>query len=417
MNPDQPSDLRAIRAAIGRVRRRIRAQRAVDAGVLFTLVGLGLAGLVLGLSKTGLLAPEEASLWLLGAGALPLFGASFGAALPLRPLLAEKLLDRSHGLSSRIASAVEFADVGEPTPFQLAAIADAAESAGELSPKRAFPFRRPQHIYAVAMLALLVTGIAFLEVRDQVPVAAARTLTPMLLHADDLDAFGDELDALVQDPESSDEVRDAARQLNQLIEDLADRRLDRTEALRRIRELEDRMSEGRRADAQALEDALRQLGDEMRRSELTRAASDALRDADPAAAEEAVRELAAQLRENPPDRAELDRLRDALRRASEARREDLQREVEEQRERMNRLLERQREKQGLNEREQRLLNRQRRELERLQRQQQEYEQARRELERLQRELGQAAEDLNREGGEQEEQDQGAEHTLILAGPR
>ena len=56
----------------------------------------------------------------------------------------------------------------------------------------------------------------------------------------------------------------ATREFNQLIEDLAARRLDRTEAFRRMQQLEDKLLEGREADAKALEEAMKKIGEEMK---------------------------------------------------------------------------------------------------------------------------------------------------------
>ena len=58
----------------------------------------------------------------------------------------------------------------------------------------------------------------------------------MLLDDDSLEGFESSLDPVLRDPESSEDVREVARALNQVLEDVADRRLDRTEALRRMTE-------------------------------------------------------------------------------------------------------------------------------------------------------------------------------------
>jgi len=390
------SSMAPIRAAVGAVRRRVRLQRSLDAGALLLLAGLGVAGVVLAFGKAGWLSEGEVIRWLLASGALPLLGALVGALRPIPRLVAAQMLDRSHALRSRVASALEFAQLpeGERTPFMRAAIGDALSHAPGLSPARAMPLRAPRDLVACAGLAIGVGVLGVFEVPDRVRVPVPPQLAPLLLHQDDLLAFRGGLDELMNNRENADEVREVARDFNQLMEDLADRRLDRTEALRRIRDLERRLAEGRSADAESLRDALRELGNEMRRADLTRAASDALRDGDAGRAEQAMRELAESLRQEAPSRAELDRLRQALERAAEHQTPDQAEELERQRQEMQRLLQRQ-QKQQVGERERRLLERRRRELERLERQQQEHEQQRRQLERLQRELQRAAEDLNR----------------------
>src|SRR5690606_7913889 len=108
---------------------------------------------------------------------------------------------------------------------------------------------------------------------------------PVVLHADDLDAFETQLRERLGDPETPDEVRAAARELNQLIEDLVDRRLDRAETLRRIEELERQLSQTRPASPELLRDSLAQLGRDLQRAFLADELSSALRDADAARAE------------------------------------------------------------------------------------------------------------------------------------
>ena len=414
------TDLTPIRRPVRAVARRIRLQRAMNAGALLMLAGLGAAGLVVALLKVGVLPAPEALPWLLGCAALPVLGALVAALRPVARLAPAQKLDRAHGLRSRIASALEFAELpkDERTPFMEAAIEDAVRHAAKLDPRVASPLRVPRDLVPAVGLALGVGALALLEVPERAIVPVASQLDPLLLHPDDIDAFAGGLDELVQNPDTDEDVREAARAFNQLMEDLADRRLDRTEALRRITQLEQRLMDGRDLSSEALRDSLRELGDELRRASLTEAASEALRDGDAARAENAMRELATQIRQDPPSRQELERLRQALERAAQEQRspEDLQREIDEQRQQMERLLQRQREEKQLGERERRLLERRRRELERLERQQQQAQEQQRQLERLRRELEQAAEDLRREMNEQaaESMERGAEELNRMA---
>src|SRR5258708_2625559 len=66
--------------------------------------------------------------------------------------------------------------------------------------------------------------------------------------ADDLDAMRDFLREMEQ-KQQTDEAKAATQEFNQLIEDLAAKRLDRTEAFRKMEALEDKLLEGREADA------------------------------------------------------------------------------------------------------------------------------------------------------------------------
>ncbi|HJL50769.1 MAG TPA: hypothetical protein RMG45_33205, partial [Polyangiaceae bacterium LLY-WYZ-15_(1-7)] len=296
-----------VRRALATVRRRVRLQRALDAGSVLLVAGLGLAAIVLTLVKTGALAEPEGTRWFWVAAALPVLGVLLGALRPVSRLLPAQLVDRSHGLRSRLANAQEFAEAEERTPFMDAAIADAEARAKDIEAKRAMPLRAPRDLLAAAALGLGVFGLAQLEVPERQAVALPPQLAPMLLDSDALDAFDSSLDPVLRDRETSEDVRTAARQLNQILEDIADRRLDRAEALRRIQALEQQLAEGRPMDAQAMQESLRDVGRELDRASLAEAASEALRDANASEAADAVRELATRLETEAPSRRELDR--------------------------------------------------------------------------------------------------------------
>ena len=105
----------------------------------------------------------------------------------------------------------------------------------------------------------------------QAPLAIASELEPLLIDEDALGAFESSLDPVMNDEEMPEELRQSAQAFNQILEDLSDRRLERTEALRRIQELENRLAEGREADAEAMQESLRELGQELQRAEMTEA--------------------------------------------------------------------------------------------------------------------------------------------------
>lgn len=384
---------------------RIRLQRALDAGATLALPGLGLAGLVVALVKTEALAEGAAAPWLWAAGALPVLGLLFGALRPLEPLLAAKLLDRAHGLHDRVSNAVAFSREAERTPFMEAALEDARAHAGGLSASRAMPLRVPRDLLAALGVGVGVALLALVEVPRVVEERLVLSgIDPVQLHADELDAYESELRDLLDSPDTPEEVRDAAREFNRLVEDLADERLDRAEALRRITELEDRLDRTRPADAELMRESLEQIGDDMRRAPVAEELSQALRDGDAERAEAEMRRLAERLRNEELSRAEIERLRQALQRAADNRPEDLSEQLQQREEEMNRLLQRQREQAEQTPQERRLLQRRRRELDRLRREHQEAMERRRQLDRLQRELQQSAESLN----QREQQQQSAE---------
>lgn len=383
------------------------------------LAGLGLAALIVALIKTGALREATAVPWLWGAPILPLLGALVGALRPVPSLLAAKLLDRAHDLHDRVTNAVAFSAEPSRTPFMKAAIQDALTHASKLSPARAMPFHAPLELIGVAGLGIGVGVLSLLEVPRVVEERIlTRGIDAVRLHDDDLEAYKSEIRELLQDPETPDDVREAAREFNRLIEDLADERLDRAESLRRLAELEQRLAQTRPGDQEMMRESLEQLGRELSRSALADELASALSDGDAQRAEAEMRRLAERLRANAndPSRAELERLRRALARAAESQPNDRSQELQRREEEMRRLLRRQREQKQESPEQRRLLQRRQRELERLRREHQEAMEQRRQLERLQREMREAAEQLNQQQSQQaaNDLDQGAESLNRMA---
>ncbi|MBX3272046.1 MAG: hypothetical protein KF729_17405 [Sandaracinaceae bacterium] len=397
--PPSPPGIEPLRGALRATSARVRLTRAIAAGSLFAVVAAGLAALAVALVKTGALGEREATPWLIGAALAPGLGALIGLLRPLAPLTSAKLLDRAHDLHDRVSNAVSFAGEPERTAFMDAAIEDAVAHARALSPKAAMPIRAPAELWLALGLAAGVAGLAALEVPHtwEEHLARASGIIPVEVHEDELEAYRSHLRDLLADPETDAPVRAAAQEMNRIIEDLADQRLDREESLRRLADLERRLAETRPADAQLLADALRELGEDLRRAELAQELSAALRESDAARAEAELRRLSERLREEQARRQDLEALRRALERAAERRADDRSAEIARQQEQLQRLLQRQREQnREATPQERRLLDRRQRELDRLRREHQDAAERQRQLERLRRELSQSAQALQRQ---------------------
>jgi hypothetical protein len=280
------------------------------------------------------------------------------------------------------------------------------------------PLRRPRDLAAALGLALGVAGIALLRVRIDEPLSRATTIDPVVLSADDIDLFR-EVGKKLADTDKSPEVLAALQAYNQLIEDLAQKRLDRTEAFRRMHEIESRLLEGRALDAKALEEELKLRASALKKSALSRPAAEALEKQDFVKAEKELRELAKRMRDKPNSlaKAELERLRDAMKKAAEGQKERLA-ALEQRREELREQLLQQKQAKpdgGTSAEEERLLHNKQRELERLDREHETSEGAGRRLDRLDRDLAQAAEDIMRElGMSANDLDQGAEDLNRMA---
>jgi hypothetical protein len=355
--------------------------------------------------------PElEARLLAVFAGLLLAVGVGAGHAwlrrvAPLRGALA---LDHHHGLDGRVTNAIAFGAVpaAARTPFMEAAIRDALATTPRLAPGRAAPLRVPRDLLLVVGLLAGLAALAVLEVPVVRQVPPPPTLRPLVMSPDDIDLFRELAEQLAEkshDPESLA----AARRFNQLIEDLAERRLDRREAFQRLDELERDLLRGAEAEKEALEEGLSSLARELQQSDLTRSVARAFEEKRLADAEQALRELAARLRDakRPPSKADLERLREALRRASEssaAREERLAEERRRVAQEREQLLKKRQEGKATA-RDQQQLAEQERKLERLDRESKRARDARRELTQLDRDLAEAARQLMEAAG-----DRGAE---------
>jgi hypothetical protein len=237
--------------------------------------------------------------------------------------------------------------------------------------------------------------------------------------ADDVELFrdvGEELARASQGPAQ----RAAVARYNRLIEDIADRRVDRHEVFRRLGEIERDLGKDMEADREALDDGLEGMARELAKSGLSRKAADALSEKRLADAEKALRDLAQKLRDKKaaPSRAELDKLRQALEKASseskdrmaavEARRRELQAERES-------LLKKKGEKGDAGADVDRKLEENQRQLERLERNKNRAERSAEKMSELDKELAKAAADLKKELGDAaKDLDQGAENINRIA---
>lgn len=390
---------------LARVTRRLRWQRAADLGVSLGVAGCSAAIAVLGLHHLRWI--DRGLHWAALLCLLPLgSGLLIGALRRITPLLPAQLLDQTHELQGRVANALAFSTLpeAEQTPFMRAAIAD-ANGCKDLEPSRAYPLRKPPRLSAYLALSIVVMALA-LWPRSAPPTPPERpTVAPPiqaeLLDRESLEAFEADLEPITADAETAEDVQELSRALNEILENIADRQISRSDALREIQRLETQLAEGRPADPEAMQEALAELGRQLASPE-TEGAAEALQNNDAGAAANALRESAENI--DDASRRELQRLRRALERAAQSPEERLLRQNEAEQERERRLLERESEGNQQSESRRRLLQRRQRRLDSLRREQQALQERRRRLERLRRELNQAAQGLNRNGNQSQAQE-------------
>jgi len=332
----------ALRRAARRAGRRLSVAAVFSRSMLLLPLPMGYAVAALTLVKT-LRLGQAGQRNLLILGALPVLVLALGVA---RVLLARPpawrgslALDEFHRLHDRVTSALTFSQVPEPgrSPMMQAAIEDGVAIAGSLDPRSAVPIRVPPEAGLVAALALGLYGLSTLEVRHYRQLPPPASFEPMQMSADDIELFRDvakELQAKNDDPNALL----AVGRFNQLVEDIAEHRLDRHEVFQRMGDLERDLKDNVDLDQDARDEGLKGLARELEKSGLSKPAAAALDEKRLADAEKALRELAEKLKkkEGRPNAAELDKLRQALEKASRSNEErlksiaDRRRELEEE---------------------------------------------------------------------------------------
>jgi len=413
---------KARRAAL-----RIRTNDVVARGSLTAVLLFAYTGFALALVKATHGAPGilRGVVWggLVPLGALIVV--MLHAALRQRPKTSGALaLDHHHRLDDRVTTALEFASVPESsrTPLMEAAIEDALRVAGELAPAKAVPLLVPRDLYVALALALASVVILRLEVPVTVVVPpATHHVDALALGADDVELLrrmADELTTSTTDPEA----QAGARRFNQIVEDLAERRLDRREVFRKLDELERALSEPVGIDGAALDDALDGVAKELEKSALSKPVAEALRDKRLTDAEHAMQDLAKKVAEakQSVDKQKLEELRRSLQKAAKTvhekseKMDGARRELEE---RKKRLLQK-KQKEGLTQAEKQELDRTERQLERLNRDKNRSDAGQQGLSGLDKDLAKAAQDLMKDLGQgSQDIQQGAQDIHRAAGQR
>lgn len=414
---DSSQRISQLARAARRAGLRLRASEVADRITLLSIVVLVWSAGLLTAIKVGWVTATSRPAAVGSAACLSLFLAGvLHAALRKRPSLEGALaLDRHHGLSGRVTNALVFSKTprAQRTGLMEAAVEDALAVTRDLSPRRAVPLRVPRGAFAALALLAAVVALALLEVPVTRPLPPpAPHIDALAMSPDDVELFrrlADEVDATAKDPTAIA----SARRLNQLLEDVAQRRVDRQEVFRRLDEIERGLGDRPDADAAAVENALDGMAKELDKSALGKPVAQALADRRYAEAEQAMKDLAKKVEnaKRDVDKAKLEALRQALQKSSEvvkhetSSRESERQEAEEQR---KRLLKK-KEQQGLSQSEQRELDKLERKLEHLDREKQRSDKSSEALSGLDRDLAKAAQELMKDlGASSKDLQQGAE---------
>ncbi|HRI68092.1 MAG TPA: hypothetical protein PK156_27835 [Polyangium sp.] len=411
MSIERPRDLARIRHAASMVALRLRIDRAL--GYLPPTLTLAFA-VVAGTLAVRKVFPDHlselaAKRTLAGAAALVLTVVIIGLLRKLPPRAGTIALDRHHKLHDRMTNAVAFEEVApdKRTPLMEVAIEDACTHVAALRPSKAAPLHLPGGAGPALLFGLGALAVGLLEIPVPIPPPppAAPTIDAIVMTPDDLDLFRDAAKEL-EKRDQSPEVQAAIERFNQLIEDIANKRLDRTEAFRKMEAIEHDLLKGNEADRKALEEALEEMGKHLESSDLSKPVGESFKKKDLEKAKKDLKELAERLRDpkKKPDKQSIEKLRDALKKASE-RQKEAKAAIEEKRAELQEELlkkKKRRDEQDAgpqDEAEEKLLKKKEKELDRLDRELERQARVGKQLDRLDRALAKAAEDLLKEMGD------------------
>lgn len=324
--PRLSTDTRPIDRVVGRARRRIRLQRALEVGTT-ALLPVGALGLVVVLLfKLGFV-DEQALVLAAAAGAASVLLAALVAAWWRLPdVVAARAIDARADLADRLGTAQDFEHVAEPTPFMEAAIRDAARVARGLRVGRHLPLRRPKDLGA-ACLMLLAVALLFLL---RFPMAGdgaglVRALPPMPPPPPMVPPFQAALaqKKVEESRKEADRLKDEQAKkvlgkLDELWKGIHNRQFDKRELWRRLAALQKQAAGGKLSEEDKAElGRMKKMGDSLGKSDVTKRLSDALKKGDLDEAQRALRELARKLSDNKLTKKERKELEKALKKAAE----------------------------------------------------------------------------------------------------
>lgn len=420
MTPMPPADLRPVRRAIRRVRRRVVLQAMADRLVIGLILAAGAGVLGLHALRLGWLPPEHLDTLPFVVGGIAALGLLAGLLTRISDIGAAKRLDDTASLRDRLSAAVAFSRAPEPTPFMIAAMADAVAHAAQATPKRAAPFRAPRHLLPLGAVLVGLGATVWIEpplpggeghaVRRSTPLTPPKVPEARLLagEREALDRTLEELAETLKDIQG-EQAAALLGELKELVEDMKQGRATSREAFERLALMEEQARELEEKDLARhaeVEKKLREAAQELAGKETTKDLKAALEKGDLAKASEELKKLAEQ---DEMDRKERDKLAKELQKLADALGKDPKREMDKLKQEIDRLQKKKDKKDGrLAKREEDRLQKKKKELEQLARQQKQQSPSQKMLERLTRDMQAAADELRRQkGGQGEQQDKDA----------
>ncbi|MBT9557213.1 MAG: hypothetical protein IV100_14335 [Myxococcales bacterium] len=240
------SDAAAISAAIARLNRRVRLQRAITWLLRSAVLGGLSVAVAAVLHVTWLLGPDVWPTLLMAVAGLLGLAVVLGAAWPIDPLDSARRLDAASDLQDRLGTAFSLInDARQRTEFERAQIRDAVARARDARPELAAPWRFPREALAVIVVIAGAWGLTWLQL--PAPEQHSNALRPLFLGEGpgglqkDLVPQALPVDPVTETqlpPEKQEEVAAAIEEAKERIDSLKEDVAGDTEAIEVVSELE-----------------------------------------------------------------------------------------------------------------------------------------------------------------------------------
>jgi hypothetical protein len=236
------SELQIIQSTVERAARRRRWQRAWLGFWHGLLIGAGIWLLALGLYKL-LPLPFAMLGWAGAAAALAMLGGFvLGGWRPITTLQAARWVDQRQNLKERLSTALEVSAAAKDGEWRELVVTDAARHAGQLSVKQMLPHHLPRASRWALLLLALGAGLGF------VPEYRSKDFLQKQREAEIIRDTGKQLSELTRRslerrPPALESTKKSLDQVAQLGDHFAKAKLTRSDALRDLQSLTDKLKE------------------------------------------------------------------------------------------------------------------------------------------------------------------------------
>ncbi len=270
--------VREIRRLLSGVRTRQRQVRGVEWLVQGAVIGAS-TGVAVEIARLCGLPVAYSTCWLVLLGCTLVCGA-IGWLLPVSWTSSAHLVDTHYRLKDKAASALDFAARKSTEPLIQLQIADTIQGLQKVDAKVVLPFRLPKLMPAAVGLCALLIALPFLP-RDQQTASVIDTAVQQIVNdqANTLEeTMVEELRELAEETKEP-ELKDLVEEIEKLVEEMKSPEVDQREALAKLSEMQQNLSEAlNQFSAEKTDADLKELAAALEAAESMQAIAEALKD-------------------------------------------------------------------------------------------------------------------------------------------